>query len=113
MKLMRHVKAHAALYTSFLLGGKISPMHPRIVALFSDMGVGRVGQVVGVAPNRRELIDRQAIAYAAIGSTMGVIAWWLRTGLKRSPEYVAERLGWLLTSGAYPLLGLAPLVADE
>ena len=110
---MRHVKAHAALYTSFLLDGEISPMHPRIVALFSDMGVGRLGQAVGASIGRRELVDREAIACAAIGSTMGVIAWWLGTGLKRSPEYVAERLGWLLTSSAYPLLGLAPLKADE
>ena len=46
--------------------------------------------------------------YGTIGSMLGAIAWWVANGMPRSLEYMAERTGWLLIAGAYPLLGLTP-----
>ena len=108
IKVFKHVKAHAAVYRPVLHGAVLSPFHPRIAALFQDLGVRRIQDVKGTSPHARELVDREMVVHGAIGATLGVISWWLQNGMKRSPEYMAERLAWLLISGAYPLLGLKP-----
>jgi len=104
VKVFADVKAHAPLYRAVLQGEGFGLFHPRLMAVLQEAGVGRIVQVGGAdGPAERGLV-----VYGIIGSVLGVISWWIATGLRRSARYMAERTGWLLVAGAYPLLGLTP-----
>jgi len=108
VKVFRHVKSHAALYRACLEGGAISPFDERIVKVFRDLGLRRIDDITRVPGASGGANERDLVLSGSVGAILGVIAWWLRTGMRRSPEYVAERAGWLVVGGSYPLLGLRP-----
>jgi len=96
------VKAHAPLYRAVLQGEGLGLFHPRLMAVLMEAGAGRIDQVGG----GNGPAESGLVVYGAIGAVLGVISWWVANGLRRSPKYMAERAGWLLIAGAYPLLGL-------
>jgi AcrR family transcriptional regulator len=108
VKVFRHVRAHAALYRTIFGGTFVSPFHPRFMAPFNAVGMRRISEVTRTPKRGGEMVERELVVSATVGAVLGVINWWLATGMRRSPEYMAERIGWLLVSGSYPLLGLTP-----
>jgi AcrR family transcriptional regulator len=78
--LFEHVKQHSAIYEAALCGGVMSPFHPRILnSLMCSLR----------APSG-------PASCAAAGAAIGVVAWWLTSGMGDPPQRVAGRLESLL-----------------
>jgi AcrR family transcriptional regulator len=115
VKIFRHVRDHAVLYRAFFDEEGISPFQPRLVSVMERVGRGRIADLKRLKRSSgdvADLADRELVVYGGLGALIGVMAWWLRSGMRRSPEYTAERCAWLLVAGTYSLLGLSPPSLD-
>jgi AcrR family transcriptional regulator len=62
----------------------------------------------GLHPAAVPIIDDAFISEFVAGALLGVVIWWLGNDPPHSPEYMADRFGWLSVLGAYRMMGLEP-----
>jgi AcrR family transcriptional regulator len=108
VKVFRSVKAHAVLYRTILQDGGLAPFDPRLVSRLREIGFKRLSEVAGQSVRATGRAEREIVVHGAVGAFLGIISWWIVSGMHRSPEYMAERAGWPMISGSYALLGLTP-----
>jgi len=63
-------------------------------------------------PTAVPIMDDMFISEYVAGAMLGIIIWWLDNDLPHSPEYVADRFGWLSVAGTYRMMGIEPPSLD-
>jgi AcrR family transcriptional regulator len=58
------------------------------------------------------ILDDIFISEYVAGALLGIITWWLENDLPHSPEYMADRFGWLSVAGTYKMMGIEPPSLD-
>ena len=63
-------------------------------------------------PTAVPILDDMFISEYVTGAMLGIIIWWLNNDLPHSPDYVADRFGWLSVAGTYRMMGIEPPSLD-
>ncbi|EGL16391.1 MULTISPECIES: TetR/AcrR family transcriptional regulator [Paenibacillus] len=97
--LFEEIARHAQFYR-VVLGEQRMPYFTRGL---TDVITGFVTKGVGtIAPEERQLaVPREMLVSYVVSAILGVILWWLQSGMPYTASYMAEKLMRLATRGPY------------
>jgi len=72
----------------------------------------RITSLHTLYPAAVPILDDMFISQYVAGALLSIIIWWLDNDLPHSPEYVADRFGWLSVAGTYRMMGIEPPSLD-
>ena len=98
-----HVRENARFYRAMFVTGELARFSGEIEGLFHRLAMTRLGE--HPAPPRPTM-PAEIVMSATIALNLGLVKWWLRDGLKDSPETMAIRYQELLVYGTYGVLRL-------
>jgi AcrR family transcriptional regulator len=106
--LFEHLAENRGFYRS-VLG---VPGEPAFAARMHDYIVTftrrRIDSLHAIYPAAVPVLDDVFIAEFVTGALLGIVIWWLNSDLPHSPEYMADRFGWLSAAGTYRMMGIEP-----
>ena len=106
--LFEHLAKNRNFYRSVL--GK--PGEPAFAARMREyiaaFTLRRIADLHAIYPAAAPILDDIFIAEYVTGALLGIVIWWLNGDLPRSPEYMADRFGWLSATGTYRMMGIEP-----
>jgi AcrR family transcriptional regulator len=111
--LFRHIAGHQAFYRIALGPSGAPAFMTRMRNYAADFTRKRMLGLHALHPSAAPLMDDAFISEYVTGALMGVIVWWLEEGLPHTPEYMADRFGWLSVAGVYRMMGLEPPGLEE
>lgn len=110
--LFQHLAKHRDFYRVVLGRSGV----PALVARMRDYLVAvtqvRIASLHTLYPAAVPIVDDMFISEYVAGALLGIIIWWLDSAMTYSPEYMADRFGWLSVAGTYPMMGIDPPSLD-
>ncbi len=103
--LFSHVAEHADFYRVVLGKTGVPAFVDRLRDYAAQVGRERIVQIRLIYPDAKPILDDEFVSQFMAGALLGLITWWLENNMPHSPEYMADRFGWLSIAGAYPMLG--------
>jgi len=67
----------------------------------------RIASLHTLYPAAVPILEDMFISEYVAGALLSIIIWWLDNGLPHSPEYMADRFGWLSVAGTYRMMALS------
>ena len=106
--LFQHLAKHRDFYRVVLGRSGVPAFVARMreyLALFTQQ---RIASLHTIYPAAVPILDDRFISEYVAGALLSIIIWWLDNDLPHSPEYVADRFGWLSVAGTYRMMGIEP-----
>ncbi len=110
--LFEHIARHRDFYRSVLGRPGEPALAARVREYITEFTRQRIASLRGIYPAAVPILDDAFISEYVTGALLGIMTWWLESGLPHSPEYMADRFGWLSAAGTYRMLGIEPPSLD-
>jgi hypothetical protein len=109
----RHLAQHRDFYRTMLGKSGVPAFAARMREYLATVTKERLSKLRSLFPEAVPILDDVFIANFVAGALMSTIIWWLENKLPHSPEYMADRFGWLSVAGTYRMLGIEPPSLDD
>jgi AcrR family transcriptional regulator len=106
--LFRHLAEHRDFYRVVLGRSGVPAFAARMREYIAAFTQGRMASLHSLYPMATPIVDDMFISEYVAGALLGVLVWWLENDLPHSPEYMADRFGWLSAAGTYRMMGIDP-----
>ncbi len=110
--LFEHMAKHRRFYRSVLGRPGEPAFAARVHEYIATFTQRRTASLHTIYPAAVPILDDIFISEYVTGALLGIITWWLENDLPRSPEYMADRFGWLSAAGTYRMMGIEPPSLD-
>jgi AcrR family transcriptional regulator len=110
--LFQHLAKHRDFYRIVLGRSGVHAFAARMREYLATFTQQRIASLHTLYPAAVPILDDIFISEYVAGALMGIIIWWLDNDLPHSPEYMADRFGWLSVAGTYRMMGIAPPSLD-
>jgi AcrR family transcriptional regulator len=111
--LFQHLAKHRDFYRVVLGKSGVPAFVARIREYLVIYTQQHIASLHTLYPTAVPILDDTFISEYVAGAMLGIIIWWLENDLPHSPEYVADRFGWLSVAGTYRMMGIEPLSLDS
>jgi AcrR family transcriptional regulator len=106
--LFEHLAKHRDFYRVVLGRSGVPALVARMRAYLVVFTQQHIAGLHSLYPAAVPILDDMFISEYVAGALLGIILWWLDNDRPHSPEYVADRFGWLSVAGTYAMLGIEP-----
>ena len=110
--LFQHLAKNQDFYRVVLGRSGVPAFVARMREYLAKFTQQRIASLHSLYPTAVPILDDVFISEYVAGALLGIIIWWLDNGLPHSPEYVADRFGWLSVAGTYKMMGIEPPSLD-
>src|SRR5450432_730792 len=110
--LFQHLAKHRDFYRVVLGRSGVPALVARMREYLVSFTQPRLASLHTLYPAAVQILDDRFISEYVVGALLGIIIWWLDNDLPHSPEYVADRFGWLSVAGTYKMMGIEPPSLD-
>ena len=110
--LFQHLAKHRDFYRVVLGRSGVPAFAARVREYLATFTQQRIASLHSLYPAAVPILDDMFISEYVAGALLGIIIWWLDNGQPHSPEYVADRFGWLSVAGIYRMMGIEPPSLD-
>jgi AcrR family transcriptional regulator len=110
--LFQHLAKHRDFYRVVLGKSGVPALVARMREYLATFTQQRIASLHSLYPAAVPILDDMFISEYVAGALLGIIIWWLDNDLPHSPEYVADRFGWLSVAGTYRMMGIEPPSLD-
>ena len=110
--LFQHLAKQRDFYRVVLGKSGVPALVARMRAYLVAYTQPRIASLHSLYPAAVPILDDTFISEYVAGALLGIIIWWLDNDLPHSPEYMADRFGWLSVSGTYRMMGIDPPSLD-
>ena len=110
--IFQHLAKHRDFYRAVLGKSGVPAFVARMREYLAAFTQPRIAVLHALHPAAVPILDDVFISEYVAGALLGIIVWWLDNGLPHSPEYMADRFGWLSVAGTYRMLGIEPPSLD-
>ena len=110
--LFQHLAKHRDFYRVVLGRSGVPAFVARMREYLVTFTQLRIASLHTLYPAAVPILDDMFISEYVAGALLGIIIWWLDNDLPHSPEYVADRFGWLSVAGTYQMMGIEPPSLD-
>lgn len=110
--IFQHLAKHRDFYRVVLGRSGVPAFVARMREYLVTFTQPRIASLHTLYPAAVPILDDRFISEYVAGALLGIIIWWLENGLPHSPEYMADRFGWLSVAGAYRMMGIEPPSLD-
>jgi len=111
--LFEHLAKNRRFYRSVLSSPGDSAFAARVREYIAAFTKARIASLHAIYPAAAPLVDDAFISEYVTGALLGIMTWWLESDLAHSPEYMADRFGWLSAAGSYKMMGIEAPSLDE
>jgi len=106
--LFQHLAKHRDFYRVMLGRSGVPAFVARMREYLATFTQQRITGLHTLYPAAVPILDDRFISEYVAGALLSIIIWWLDNDLPHSPEYVADRFGWLSVAGTYKMMGIEP-----
>ncbi len=110
--LFQHLAKHQDFYRVMLGRSGVPAFVARMREYLATFTQQRITGLHSLYPAAAPILDDRFISEYVAGALLSIIIWWLDNDLPHSPEYVADRFGWLSIAGTYKMMGIEPPSLD-
>jgi len=106
--IFRHIAQYRDFYRAVLGRSGVPAFITRLREYAVTFTQPRMASLHSLYPAAVPILDDIFISEYVAGALLGIIIWWLDNNLPHSPEYMADRFGWLSVAGTYRMMGIEP-----
>jgi AcrR family transcriptional regulator len=110
--IFQHVAKHQDFYRAVLGKSGVPAFVARMREYLVTFTQPRITSLRALYPAVVPIVDDRFISEYMAGALLGILTWWLENNLLHSPEYMADRFGWLSIAGTYRMMGIEPPSLD-
>ena len=110
--LFQHLAKHRDFYRVMLGRSGVPAFVARMREYLVTVTQLRMASLHTIYPAAVQILDDMFISEYVAGALLSIIIWWLDNDLPHSPEYMADRFGWLSVAGTYRMMGIEPPSLD-
>lgn len=110
--LFQHLAKHRNFYRAVLGRSGVPAFVARMREYLATVTQLRIASLYTLYPAGVPILDDMFISEYVAGALLSIIIWWLDNDLPHSPEYMADRFGWLSVAGTYRMMGIEPPSLD-
>jgi hypothetical protein len=110
--LFEHIAKRRNFYRSVLGRPGEPTLAARMREYISEFTRRRTASLRDIYPAAVPILDDAFISEYVTGALLGIMTWWVESDLPHSPEYMADRFGWLSAAGTYRMMGIDPPSLD-
>ena len=110
--LFQHLAKHRDFYRVVLGRSGVPALVARMREYLVTFTQLRIASLHTLYPAAVPILDDMFISEYVAGALLSIIIWWLDNDLPHSPEYMADRFGWLSVAGTYRMMGIEPPSLD-
>jgi AcrR family transcriptional regulator len=110
--LFQHLAKHRDFYRVVLGKSGVPAFVARMREYLVTVTQLRMASLHTLYPAAVPILDDLFISEYVAGALLGILIWWLDNNLPHSPEYMADRFGWLSVAGTYRMMGIEPPSLD-
>ena len=111
--LFEHIAKRRNFYRSVLGRPGEPALATRMRDYINEFTRQRIACLRDIYPAAVPILDDAFISEYVTGALLGIMTWWLESDLPHSPEYMADRFGWLSAAGTYRMMGIEPPSLDS
>ena len=106
--LFQHLAKHRDFYRVVLGRSGVPALVARMREYLVTFTQQHIASLHTLYPAAVPILDDRFISEYVAGALLSIIIWWLDNDLPHTPEYMADRFGWLSVAGTYKMMGLEP-----
>ena len=110
--LFEHLAKNRRFFRSVLGRPGVPAFAARVREYIAAFTLRRIASLHVFYPAAAPILDDVFISEYVTGALLGIVTWWLDNDLPHSPEYMADRFGWLSAAGTYRMMGIEPPSLD-
>jgi AcrR family transcriptional regulator len=110
--LFQHLAKHRDFYRVVLGRSGVPALVARMREYLVTFTQQHIVSLHTLYPAAVPILDDMFISEYVAGALLSIIIWWLDNDLPHTPEYIADRFGWLSVAGTYKMLGIEPPKLD-
>ena len=110
--LFQHLAKHRDFYRVVLGRSGVPAFVARMREYIATFMQQRIASLHTLYPAAVPILDDIFISEYVAGALLSITIWWLDNNLPHSPEYMADRFGWLSVAGTYRMMGIDPPSLD-
>jgi AcrR family transcriptional regulator len=110
--IFQHLAKNRDFYRAVLGKSGVPAFAARMRDYLAAFTQERIRRLYAIYPNAIPIVEERFVSQYLAGALLGIMIWWLENDLPHSPEYMADRFGWLSAAGTYAMLGIEPPKLD-
>ena len=111
--IFQHLAKYQDFYRAVLGKSGVPAFAARMREYLAVFTQERMKNLYVIYPKTDPIVDEAFVSQYLAGALLGIMIWWLDNNLPHSPEYMADRFGWLSAAGIYTMLGIDPPKLDS